>query len=84
MISQEEMLSVGNSYMARVIKVEVIEYDKFMPNHEVEFKLSILDIVYSMRVKPDNLDEHNVNQIWQNLYSSFLSDFNLGLSKKKT
>lgn len=83
MISQEEMLKIGDSYTSRIIKLEVNEYDKFMENHEIEFKLSILDIVYSIKAKPDNLDEHAVNQIWQNLFSSFLAAFNNGLSKSK-
>lgn len=84
MISQEEMVSIGNSYTSRIIKVEVIEYDKLMENHEVEFRLSTLDIVYSIKTKPDNLDEHTVNKIWMDLFSSFLAAFNNGLSKQKT
>lgn len=79
MISQEEMIKIGESFTNRIIKTEVIEYDKFMPNHEIDFRLSILDRAYTIKVKPDGLDENAVNQIWVELFSSFLATFNAGL-----
>lgn len=84
MISKDKMLEIGNSYIPMTIKTDVIDYDIFTENHMIEFKLSVLGVIYSVSVKPekDNLTEDHVIQIWQNLFSSFFADLNKGLSKK--
>mgnify|MGYP003300387960 CR=1 FL=1 len=82
MIQTEDIVKLGELFSKRIIKIECNEYDKFMPGHEIEFKLVVLDMVYCMKVKPDHLTENQANQIWMDLFSSFLADYNLGLAKK--
>lgn len=83
MIQQEDILKLGEIFSKRIIQVDCVEYDKFMPNHEVEFRLTILDRAYTIKAKPINLEEPQANQIWMELFSTFLADYNMGLNKKE-
>lgn len=82
MLAQNSIEQIGEDLLKKIIKMEVLQLDQFLDTHSVEFRLKVLDQVYMLTVKPDVITQESSQQIWTDLWSAFLADYNQGLVAK--
>lgn len=78
--------SIGSQILGMIFKVDAVHVNRFLPDHSIEFRLSVLDQVFKIVVPAANVGEAEVRNIWTEIFSNFLAVLNEGLAvrdKKK-
>lgn len=81
-MTKEDYQKLGDDLAKELFKAEVIEYDKFMPEHSFEFRLSVASRSYVVTQPYDQVNEQTAKDIWLHLFSDVLALFNLGMAEK--
>ena len=76
-------LNKGEEFLKQLVRPEIVQTNKFMDDHMVHFRLLIMEQIYNISVPVADVNHDSINDIWKELYSSFLADFNYGLVAKK-